>query len=241
MRRILIANSKGGSGKTTVASNLSVALSSAGFRVCLLDTDPQGSSLAWSQIRAGTGFPLHCLRSFEGGNPISSGWSLRVPVAADVLVVDSPAGLRPNQLAEFVRRVDTVLVPFQPSAIDVRASLGFIAELGQIPAVRLRAAQVGLVANRVKARTLSARELPELLAHLPFPLVASLRDSQSYVLAGALGRGLFDFPGAALAPLREDWSPLLAWLGLLRPQPQPSSVAPANVQLDAESSGTRLA
>lgn len=221
MQRILIASSKGGCGKTTIATNLAVALAHRGMRVCLLDADPQGSSLDWSQARGHARPAIRCLRSAEAGQALISGWALKVPTDTDCLLVDTPAGLRPNQIAEFLRRVETVLVPLQASAIDLRASATFLSDLAHAAAVRSRSVRVGLIANRVRARTLASRELPGFAEGTPFPLITSLRDSQTYVLASALGRGLFDYPGAALAPCREDWLPLLEWLTL-----QPAAVAP---------------
>jgi chromosome partitioning protein len=212
MQRILIASSKGGCGKTTLATNLAVALARRGRRVWMIDADSQGSSAEWQRIRGAMPPAIGMMHSAESGNVSTSGWSLRIPPTTDVLVVDTPAGLRPHQLSEFLRRCDTLLVPIVPSGIDTRASSTFLAELANAGAVRSGGVRVGLIANRVKARTIAARELPEFLAERPFPLVATLRDTQAYVLAGAHGRGIFDYSGPAVAPCQEDWTPLLDWV-----------------------------
>ena len=240
MQRILIASSKGGCGKTTIATNLAVALAHRGMRVCLLDADPQGSSLDWGQARGHAAPPIRCLRSAEAGQALISGWALKVPTDTDCLLVDTPAGLRPNQIAEFLRRVDTVLVPLQASAIDLRASATFLSDLAHAAAVRSHSVRVGLIANRVRARTLASRELPGFAEGTRFPLITSLRDSQTYVLASALGRGLFDYPGAALAPCREDWLPLLEWLAL-RPADFVASANTAASKATAEVATTQAA
>ena len=214
MQKILIASSKGGCGKTTVTTNLAVALARAGRRIWLIDTDAQGSSADWALARGDLQPEIPVMTSPDTGQGISLGWSLRIPPATEVLLVDTPAGLRNHQMAEYLRRCDTVLVPMIPSAIDLRATQNFLQELAQSTAVRSGSVRVGLIANRVKARTIAARDLGELAADLPFPLISSLRDTQAYVLAGALGRGVMDYSGAALAPCREEWAPILDWLGV---------------------------
>lgn len=214
MQKILIASSKGGCGKTTVTTNLAVALARAGRRIWLIDTDAQGSSADWALARGDLQPEIPVMTSPDTGQGISLGWSLRIPPATEVLLVDTPAGLRNHQMAEYLRRCDTVLVPMIPSAIDLRATQNFLQELAQSTAVRSGTVRVGLIANRVKARTIAARDLGELAADLPFPLISSLRDTQAYVLAGALGRGVMDYSGAALAPCREEWAPILDWLGV---------------------------
>jgi chromosome partitioning protein len=212
MQRILIASSKGGCGKTTLTTNLAVALARQGRRVWVIDADSQGSSAEWAQARGSAQPAISVMHSAENGQASTAGWSLRVPPATEVLLVDTPAGLRPHQISEFLRRCDTMLVPMVPSGIDTRATSTFLAELAQAAAVRSGSVRVGLVANRVKARTVASKQMPEFAASLPFPQIASLRDTQAYVLAGALGRGVFDYGGPAIAPCREDWQPLLDWL-----------------------------
>ena len=212
MQRILVASSKGGCGKTTLATNLAVALARRGRRVWMIDADAQGSSAGWAHARADTRPSIGVMHSAEGGAVSTAGWSLKIPPATEVLVVDTPAGLRPHQLSEFLRRCDTLLVPIVPSGIDTRASSAFLAELAHAMPVRAGNVRVGLVANRVKSRTVAARELPEFAESLPFPLIATLRDAQAYVLAGSMGRGVFDYQGPGVAGCHQDWATLLAWL-----------------------------
>lgn len=212
MQKILIASSKGGSGKTTVATNLAVALARAGRKVWLIDTDSQASCRDWASVRADHRPPIPVMSSPDLGHGAGQGWSLSIPPDTEVLLIDTPAGLRRDQIAEYLRRADTVLVPLVPSAIDLRASMVFLNELKQASAVRSGAVRVGLLGNRAKARTVASRDFIDQSSSLPFPLISCLRDSQAYVYAGALGRSLFDFPGAALAAAREEWQPVLDWL-----------------------------
>lgn len=227
MQRILVASSKGGCGKTTLATNLAIALARRGRRVFLIDADPQGSGAEWHRARAATPPGVGLLHSAEGGSPSTAGWTLRVPPTIDSLVIDTPAGLRPHQLAEFLRRCDTLLVPIVPSGIDTRASSTFLAELAHAMPVRSGAVRVGLIANRVRARTIAARQLAEFTASFAFPLLATLRDSQAYVLAGALGRGVFDYAGPTIEPVKADWDSLLAWLRPALPAAAPALHLPA--------------
>ena len=212
MQKILIASSKGGCGKTTVTTNLAVALAHRGLKVWLIDADSQGSSIEWARERADLAPSISVMPSPDIGHGLSPGWSLRIPPSTDVLLVDTPAGLRSHQIAEYLRRCDTVLVPIVPSAIDLRATRGFLNELRQAPAVRNGGVRVGLIGNRIKTRTLAARDFVDHADELPFPVLTGLRDTQAYVLAGALGRGVFDYRSATLAPCREEWLPIIEWL-----------------------------
>jgi chromosome partitioning protein len=171
------------------------------------------------------------MHSADNGQVSTIGWSLKIPPTTDVLVVDTPAGLRPHQLSEFLRRCDTVLVPIVPSGIDTRATTAFLSELAQATSVRSGGVRVGVVANRVKARTLAARALPEVLSDLPFTLTASLRDTQAYVLAGAMGKGVFDFHGATIASCQADWGALLDWV---TPPQHTAAATPAGADLATE-------
>jgi chromosome partitioning protein len=225
MQRILIASSKGGCGKTTVTTNLAVALAHAGRKVWLIDADSQGSSVDWAAARGNLLPAIPVMPSSDVGHGLTQGWTLRIPPTTDVMLVDTPAGLRNHQISEYLRRCDTVLIPIVPSAIDMRATQGFLNELRNSPAVRSGTVRVGLIANRVKTRTLAARDFMAHSDDMPFQVLTSLRDTQAYVLAGALGRGIFDYQSAALAPCRDEWQPVLNWLARAGAptQPQPET------------------
>lgn len=207
MKTILVAASKGGVGKTTISTHLAAHSALAGLRTALVDADPQGSSMRWSQRRAGMD---SAVLGIDGTR--AKKWRKHLPEDTQRLVIDAPAGAMADDLAHFLDVADCVVVPMQPSALDIEASVAFVESLGEVPAVRKGKLRVGLVGNRLKPHTNASRQAMEVLSQWPFPLVAQLRDSQAYVVLTGLGKSLFDYHGANVRDHQADWAPLLRWI-----------------------------
>ena len=107
MRSILILNAKGGSGKTTVATNLAGYYASQGKKVVLADFDPQGSSIDWLRQRR-RNFP-----KIMGIEAYSA--PIRVPKIADILIMDAPSRTHDEQLVSLLKRTETAIIPVVPS------------------------------------------------------------------------------------------------------------------------------
>lgn len=230
-RRVLVAAYKGGVGKTTLAIHLAAWSAAQGVDTVLADCDLQHAALEWG-ARQPRAEPTH-LRVVEGGDPLQGvgpSWSAQVSPLVERVVIDTPAGLRAHHLSAYVRRCDVVLVPLQPSTIDAATTRRFVAELQRMPEVSQRGVRVALVANRVRARTLSLRSLSQESDSLGAPIIASIRDAQAYVLSVALGRNIFDIPSPRLQPLRDEWTPLLQWLGWSVHADRIPADAPATLQ-----------
>lgn len=219
MLRVLVANSKGGCGKTMLATNLAAAYAHAAAFTVLMDCDPQGSSQSWMAQRSSNFEHLQVQPLVPGERQLGQLWTLRIPPRTQVLVVDAPAGLDGGQLAELVRRCDHLLVPVLPSRLDLAATRDFLERVERLPDRRNGRLRVGLVGNRLKPNTIAARELSEGLRALPYPLVAELREAQAFVHAAAIGRGLAEFDAARcrdqVAGIRRilDWLPALDMVG----------------------------
>lgn len=212
MFRILVANSKGGCGKTTVTSSLAGYFSRTGKRTTLLDCDPQGSSLAWSAQRAAHLSPVHAM---AGNNPafgLSAGWMLRIPASTQVLLIDTPAGLRAHEFEALARHADVLVIPVVPSPIDLRASLMFIDIVRKLQEVRSGRLRVALIANRLRERANSTKQLDATLERLTQVAKIRVRDSQTYVGLTDSGRSVFDDDSRQTRAHRDDWTPLLQWL-----------------------------
>ena len=151
-RRILVANGKGGCGKTTVATNLAGYYASQNYRTALLDYDPQGSSMHWVSVRREADYPdIHAVDAHRHpGSRVTRTFQLRIPPETERVVLDAPAGVHGHQLVEMLRDVDAVLIPVLPSAIDIHAVSRFIEELLLVGHVRARQIRVGVIANRVR-------------------------------------------------------------------------------------------
>lgn len=206
MKTWLVACSKGGVGKTTIATHIAASAAVSGLRTALVDADPQASASRWCERRAGLAAAVLPL---DGSR---KSWRKHLPDDTQRVVVDTPAGAMERDLEPFLDIADALVVPVQPSALDIEAAVRFLESVGKHPRVRKGKLRLGLVGNRLKPHTHASQQAIEVLRGWPFPLVAQLRDSQAYVVLTGLGKSLFDYHSAQVREHQADWEPLLQWL-----------------------------
>lgn len=200
---VVVANPKGGVGKTTLSTNIASYWASQGHRVLLGDIDPQQSARLWLSLRRDTNPGIEAW-------DVQPGFVVSPPAAASHVVLDTPAGLGGFRLRDVIRFTDKVIIPMQASVYDIFATSSFIDEL--IQADVQEKVQIGLVAMRLNERTLAAQQLQRFLKKLTIPLLTSLRQTQNYVQLAAEGQGIFDSsPGRVKRDL-EQWESLTHWL-----------------------------
>jgi chromosome partitioning protein len=205
MRVVLIANPKGGSGKTTLSVNLAGALARRGDKVMLWDLDRQKSALEWLELRSPE-LPVIRRLDAKDEDDVPKGRK------STWLIMDSPAGLHGKNLRHAVKPVDKVLVPIQPSLFDMAATRDFLAVLHEEHLLRKKKCTLGIVGMRVDARTRAAATLEAFLRQFELPVITYLRDTMNYANAAFQGRSLFDLPPYLTEQDRAQWAPLLAWV-----------------------------
>lgn len=199
MRVILVANPKGGSGKTTLATNLAGYLAAQGERVSILDMDRQKSATQWLAMRDAVLPDIQVLRE---GQHADSDW----------LVIDSPAGIHGKSLERTLKLAHKVVVPIAPSLFDIRASQDFLDVLQAEKAARKSRTFVGVVGMRVDPRTRAGVTLQLFVEQQGLPVLAYLRNTQHYVNAAFEGKSLFDLPPHVAERDVEQWQELIGWL-----------------------------
>jgi chromosome partitioning protein len=212
MQRILVLNPKGGSGKTTLATNLAANFAVSDSRPALMDLDPQASSMRWLSKRPNDQAPVYGIAGFERSATVTRSWQLRVPQDCDPLIIDTPAAMVSQGLPEITRGADVILVPVMPSDIDIHAAAKCITDLLLVAKIKRSDERIGIIANRVRSNTLVSQSLMRFLMSLDIPLVATLRDSQNYVRAAESGIGIFEMPSWRVKDDLQEWYALMGWL-----------------------------
>ncbi|MCG8393695.1 MAG: ParA family protein [Pseudomonadales bacterium] len=211
---ILVANTKGGCGKTTIATNLACYYEALGRNVTLLDLDPQQSATQWLKMRQdarirGLNWPT--------GEPVSLGrLQQKLDQASELVIIDSPAGLDAHQLDHLVRLSQVVLVPVLPSPIDIRATTRFLQTIMLTPSYRRRPRRLAVIANRARTRTRMYAALRQFLSSLKIPYLVTLRDTQAYVLAMSQGEGIMDAAVSRHLDDQQHWRRIGEWLEVQR-------------------------
>jgi chromosome partitioning protein len=197
---IVVANPKGGVGKSTVATNLAGALARAGHAVMLGDVDRQQSARQWLQLRPAV---LPEIRGWD----VAREQVVRPPKGTTHVVLDTPAGLDDRRMEQVMALADRVLVPLQPSLFDIQATHAFVQA---VRAARPRA-KLALIGNRVRETTVAAEHLRRFLDALGVPVLAMLRDTQLYVQLAARGATLWDVAPSRAERDLAQWEPVVRW------------------------------
>lgn len=216
----LVINSKGGSGKTTLATNLASCFAAQGIPTAIMDYDPQGSSLAWLRLRTNAGVTIHGANAAPAKAGRIRSIDMHVPADTQQLLIDAPAGASGVLLQEMLFRADGILIPVPPSAIDIHATANFVRDLLILGRVRTRSIRLAVVANRVRSAMPVYQPLERFLASLGLPLLARIRDSEVYLRAAETGVGIYEMDPAAAAAELAEFSPIVDWVD---PQREPAS------------------
>ncbi len=205
MRTLLVMNSKGGSGKSTLCTNLAAYFTHVEQeKVVLQDFDRQGSSTDWLTVRPENSVAITGQQAWEGAS--------RIPRDTTWVIMDSPAALQGKELQKLVRSAQTILIPVLPSPMDIRAAAKFVQDILLVGKVSSRQVKIGIVANRVREFTLIYQQLEKFLNRLNFDFVARLRDTQNYVRSAERGIGIHEMPPSTVYEDLSDWEPLTKWL-----------------------------
>jgi chromosome partitioning protein len=200
---VVVANPKGGVGKSTVATNIAGYFASRGHQVMLGDADRQQSSRLWLRLRPPE---ARSISSWDVGE----GQLAKPPRGTTHVVLDTPAGLYGKVMQETLRIADKVVVPLSPSIFDIYATRAFLDELAQHR--KAGQMQVGIVGTRVDSRTIAAEKLQEFVEGLGLPVLGFLRPTQNYVHLAARGLTLSDVSPGKVERDLEQWQGIWRWL-----------------------------
>jgi len=202
---IVIANPKGGAGKSTLSTNVAGFFASQGSAVMLGDADVQQSSRLWLSLRPDT---VTRITTWELQADLVL--TAKPPKGTTHVVIDTPGGLDGWRFKEVLGRADKIMVPIMPSIFDMYAAQNFLTKLREI--TRNSRTKVGVVGMRVDERTLAASKLREFMETLELPIVGYLRDTQHYLHLAAHGLSMIDITPSKVEKDLLQWRPICQWL-----------------------------
>ncbi len=200
----MIINTKGGCGKSTIATNLAAAYAQRGEPAVLLDLDPQQSSIDWLELR-----PKNVPKIRGLSSDIKH---LMMPHTKGTMIIDTPGSIQGKELKTYVKNAHTILIPVLPSPLDMRATAKFVEALLLMGRISKNKTRIAVVANRVQKQTRIYQGLKRFLNSLGIPFIAVLRESQNYIRAAEQGTSIFEARPSRVKDDLKQWKPLLRWL-----------------------------
>ncbi|NNA32874.1 ParA family partition ATPase [Pseudomonas lundensis] len=207
---VAFLNQKGGSGKTTIATNVAEALSRRGYNVILADTDPQGSARDWkaaSESEEGV-----AVVGFDRAQLISRDLPT-VARGADFVIIDGAPQVK-DLAASAIKAADLVIIPVQPSPYDIWATADLTDLIKSRQEVADGKPKAGFLISRAIKNTKLSHEITEALEVYGLPILKSGTTQRViYPAAAAEGKSVLDSADAgALAEVENIASEVLQWL-----------------------------
>lgn len=203
MKTILVANQKGGCGKTLTAISLASALAQKGYRVALADADNQKSSMHWLKQRPQTAAPI---ASLDWRHEKSIG---DAPKNIEYLIIDAPGALSGEHAEQLVSEAHAIITPLQPSFFDIDSTRRFLKHLQDIKRIRKGKVQILLLANRVKPNGINSKEMQEFFAKIEQAPVAWISERSAYGQLAMQGLSIFDKTQKNFVEIQKQWQPVL--------------------------------
>ncbi|MFZ3193030.1 MAG: ParA family protein [Moraxellaceae bacterium] len=203
MKTILIANQKGGCGKTLTAITLASALAARGDKVALADADPQKSSLRWLKLRPDT---ASAIIGLDWRNEKSIG---DAPKKTDWLIIDAPGALTGEHAEQLIAECHAIITPVQPSFFDVDSTQRFLKNIEDIKRIRKGKTSVHLLANRVRAQAVTNQQLNQFFDKIGQQPVAWITERSAYPQLAAEGLSVFDRSQKLYRDIQTQWQPVL--------------------------------
>ncbi len=203
-RVISILNHKGGVGKSTISTNLAGYFANQGKKVLIGDFDVQQSSYNWLEHRP-EGLPK--IYAWQ----INNGAISTEEKDIDIVIIDSPAGIRAGSLQKLVSMSDKVIVPLKPGYFDILSTESFLEEIVEIINSQSKETDLCIIGNMVDFNTKAAEQLSKFIGSTGLFSPTMIRQAQIYVHLAAHGLTIFDSKTNIFEREIAQWVPLINW------------------------------